>query len=372
MSQPVIVIGGGLGGLALSIDLKKRGQDVTLIEKGEYPRHKVCGEYIALESYPYLKRICPSLEGINLPFITEFQLTSTGKSTFKVPLNPGGFGISRFKLESLLYEEAMTLGVNFMLNTKVNSVLTNTDGTGFIVKTNSKEINATLVCNASGRKSNLETATRQVTEHQRNYIGVKYHIRLERNSSLIEIHNFPGGYCGISNIEDGQVCLCYMVNSEKLKASGNSIPDLEKQVLFRNPQLKHIFENAQFLFSEPLTISGINFRIKQASSDHSLFLGDSAGSIAPITGNGMSMALRAAAQLAKEIDSYLSGKKNKQDMERDYVNFWNDSFSRRIQLSRHFQKLSEYPALTRMTISLFNAFPGIAKQMISLTHGDPF
>ena len=99
----VAIIGGGLAGLSLSIDLKKRGYSVLVIEKGNYPRHKVCGEYISMESHDYLLSICPTITSYELPFINNFKLTSTGKREFQTSLDLGGFGISRYLLEDLLY-----------------------------------------------------------------------------------------------------------------------------------------------------------------------------------------------------------------------------------------------------------------------------
>ena len=53
-SHQVIIIGGGLAGLVNAIHLGKKGINVLLIEKNEYPKHKVCGEYISKEVLPYL------------------------------------------------------------------------------------------------------------------------------------------------------------------------------------------------------------------------------------------------------------------------------------------------------------------------------
>jgi flavin-dependent dehydrogenase len=229
-----------------------------------------------------------------------------------------------------------------------------------------------LVCNSSGRKSNFETTKKTTQVISTNYVGVKYHIKLERDPGLIEMHNFPGGYCGISNIEENKSCLCYIVNSEKLKSANNSISELEKIFLYKNNNLKNIFNNAEFIFKEPVTISGINFLIKEPVNDHSFFIGDSAGSIAPITGNGMSIALRSASVLAHNIDNYFSKKNTKPQLVNNYNSFWKKEFSTRIKLSRHFQKLSEHPTLTNLTIGLFNTFPSLAKSVIKQTHGNPF
>lgn len=372
MNYDIAIIGGGIGGLSLSIDLKRRGYHVVVIEKGNYPRHKVCGEYISMESHHYLHTICPALSGLELPQISNFKLSSTGKNEFNIPLDPGGFGISRYLLEDLLFKEAKNNRVIFMLNSKASGIEINPDRKSCTVQTKGGSINAALVCNSSGRRSNLEIKEKASHPVNTNYVGVKYHIKLNRDPAFIEIHNFPGGYCGISNIEENKSCLCYLVNSKKLNSVHNSIPELEKLFLFRNNNLERIFNNAEFIFKEPVTISGINFLIKKPVTDQSFFLGDSAGSIAPITGNGMSIALRSASLLAAAIDHYFSDALSRQQLVNNYTSSWNKAFATRIKLSRHFQKLSEYSFLTNLTIGLFNTFPSLAKSVIRRTHGKPF
>lgn len=371
MKYDVAIIGGGIAGLALSIDLKKRGYLVSVVEKGNYPRHKVCGEYISMESHTYLQTICPALSALHLPVIQNFKLTSGNHKEFTTALDLGGFGISRYLLEEMLFKEAEKQGVDFMLDTKARDIDRGVDKPGYIIKTSSGTITATLVCNATGRKSNLKT-TEKIDSNKTNYVGVKYHIKLARNPDLIEIHNFPGGYCGISNIEDDKACLCYIVNSKKLNSVNNSISELEKAYLFKNSNLKKIFTTAEFVFNNPVTISGIDFAIKKAASDESFFLGDAAGRMAPIIGNGMSMGLRSANALANNMDRYFSGIITKEQLITNYASFWESEFASRIKLSRHLQKLSENPFLTKRMIALFNMFPSVAKSIIKKTHGNPF
>ena len=372
MTYDVAIIGGGIAGLSLSIDLKKRGRSVIVIEKGNYPRHKVCGEYISMESHNYLQTICPALSNLDLPQISKFKLTSTNKNVFNTVLELGGFGISRYMLEELLFREAEKRGVEFMINTKAQDITVDHDDSSYTIKTGSGIVTASLVCNSSGRRSNLETKEKTTPSNSTNYVGVKYHVKLNRDPSLIEIHNFPGGYCGISNVEEGKSCLCYIVNSKKLNSVNNSIPELEKIFLFKNNNLKKIFTEAEFILKEPVTISGINFLTKEPVSGNSFFLGDSAGSMAPITGNGMSMGLRSASLFANITDRYFSKTLTKKELVNIYYGFWNEEFSARIKLSRHFQKLSEYSFLTKRTIELFNLFPSLAKNVIRQTHGNPF
>jgi flavin-dependent dehydrogenase len=361
------IIGGGLAGLSLAVDLAIRGASVVVIEKGTYPRHKVCGEYISLESLPYLGYLCPEINDLDLPRITSFRLTSVAGKPYDTALPMGGFGISRYLLEQMLYERAISLGVHFYFDTVKATTLQNNK---HIVQAGGEEILSRLLFNATGRKSNFEAGT--TGRNKVNYVGVKYHVRIARESSLIEIHNFPGGYCGISNVEEGKSCLCYLVNSAQLRSCDNDITLMEKTVLAQNPHLGMIFHGAEFLGDTRSTISNITFRIKQAVAGHVFFLGDSAGSTAPVTGNGMSMAMRAASCLAGFAEAFLAGQCSREQMEQYYEDFRNRSFGGKIRLSRHFQRLSEYPLLTRASIHLFRALPVVGKSLIRLTHGEPF
>jgi menaquinone-9 beta-reductase len=368
MIYDVAIAGGGISGLALSIDLKRRGYNVVVLEKGNYPRHKVCGEYVSLESVDYLNKICPALRNLQLPLITNFRMTAPGNSIFDTALTQGGIGISRYLLEHLLYEEAKRNGVNVIVNRKVNKPAFSKYEDLYILKHHGEEVKAKLFCNASGKNSNLFKGTAQVSK----YIAVKYHVKLDRDKEKIEIHNFPGGYCGISDIEDGKSCLCYIVNTDKLQESGNSIEKMQERFLFKNASLKNIFSRSHFLFEKPLVISGIDFRIKETAVNNNFYIGDAAGTVAPVTGNGMSMGLRSAAFLANEIDLYFKGKINKSTLNINYSNYWKTQFAAKVKLSNTLQTLSESTTLTRLSITLFNIFPSLAQTLIKQTHGKPF
>jgi flavin-dependent dehydrogenase len=366
----VAIVGGGLAGLSLSITLARAGLSVALVESGNYPRHKVCGEYVSMESYRFLCELCPELEHLNLPKIKRFQLTATGKSETHLNLDLGGLGISRFLLENLLYEQAMLAKVDVLTHTKAHDVVQR--GSNFLLDTMQGTLHAQLVCGSFGKKSVMEKALGTGLSWKQNYVGVKYHVKTNHPEDLIAIHSFPGGYCGISNVESGVSCLCYIVNSNFLNRSENSIEKLERLYLDQNSNLKHIFNTGEFLWEKPLVISNIHFGIQATEKQHVLLLGDAAGCIAPITGNGMSMALRGSWYMAQLIVQFFAGKITRQQLEEDYLQYWAGQFSTRIRLSRHLQKLAEVPALTNMAIGLFNFIPGLGNGIVKLTHGKPF
>ena len=76
MRYDVAVIGGGLAGLATAIQLADRGKQVILFEKRQYPFHRVCGEYISMESWDFLNRLGLDLASESLPMISKLNISA--------------------------------------------------------------------------------------------------------------------------------------------------------------------------------------------------------------------------------------------------------------------------------------------------------
>src|SRR3982751_2606565 len=116
------IVGGGLAGLAAGIRLARLGHSVVLFEKEKYPFHKVCGEYISLESEEFLKSVGLSISTLDLPKVTTLLLTAPNGKSFTTKLPLGGFGISRFALDNQLAVIARNTGVEVFENTRVDEV----------------------------------------------------------------------------------------------------------------------------------------------------------------------------------------------------------------------------------------------------------
>jgi flavin-dependent dehydrogenase len=52
--RDLIVIGGGPAGTSAAITCARNGARVLLLERGRFPRHKVCGEFVSAESLDLL------------------------------------------------------------------------------------------------------------------------------------------------------------------------------------------------------------------------------------------------------------------------------------------------------------------------------
>ncbi|MGV3530139.1 MAG: NAD(P)/FAD-dependent oxidoreductase [Flavisolibacter sp.] len=373
----VAVIGGGLAGLSVAISLANTGRAVVLLEKNAYPFHKVCGEYLSMESWNFLVSLGLPLPEMRLPLINTLRLSAPNGKFIERPLPLGGFGIRRFTLDHALAELAKQKGVRVLTNTRVEAV--ENDGREFTLhirstETSLKEIHAQYCCGSFGKRSKLGKAMND-TEHRsrkENYVAVKYHVLANERKDLIQLHNFRGGYCGFSAVDENKFCLCYLVKAECLRANANNILKMQENVLYKNPELRRLFHSVEILPGFPLTISQISFERKPAVREQMLMLGDAAGMVAPLAGNGMSMALHSGKIAARLIDRYLSSELSLQRMQHEYERAWQHTFSTRFRVSRGLQQFFGHERMTNYFVSMFRVFPSLASPVIRLTHGQPF
>jgi flavin-dependent dehydrogenase len=369
------IVGGGLAGLSLSILLAKSNYQVILFEKEKYPFHKVCGEYISLESWKFIESLGLNLYEFDLPIIKKLIVSAPNGNVLNAKLDLGGFGISRYFLDNELKKIAEKNGVIVCEKTKVNDAIYKNNA--FTIKYNVEEITSSVLAGSFGKRSNLDVKWHRNFINQKpgklnNYVGVKYHIKYDFPADTIALHNFKNGYCGISKIENNNYCLCYLTTAQNLKDNHNSIKEMEENVLYQNPFLKKVFLESEFLFPEPVTISQISFDKKTQVENHILMLGDAAGMITPLCGNGMSMAFHSAKIAFENINLYLSKNISTNEMEQKYSRKWKAQFSKRLRNGRMIQKLFGKVWLTNVFIKTIKYFPFIIDRMIKSTHGKEF
>ncbi|MES2380414.1 MAG: NAD(P)/FAD-dependent oxidoreductase [Bacteroidota bacterium] len=369
------IIGGGLGGLTLAIQLAQKGYQVVLFEKENYPYHKVCGEYVSMESWNYLERCGVPLTAFNLPTLTQLKISAPNGQYLTHTLKPGGFGISRYKLDYSLAQLAIGSGVKVIENCKVNEV-TFTDNAYQIETSNGSFISEVLI-GAYGKRSNIDIKLQRNFINNKlqglnNYVGVKYHVKADLPANIIELHNFENGYCGISKIEDDRYCLCYLTNAANLKKYNGSIAEMEKGILMKNPFLHRYLTEFKSFYDKPLVISQISFAAKTQSENGVLMLGDAAGLITPLCGNGMSMAMHASYMLSKLLPLYFEKKITKHALTNEYTKQWNQQFKSRLWFGRQFQLLFGNKIMTNMVISALKPMPFVVNKLVSLTHGKPY
>ena len=363
----IIIIGGGLAGLVSSIQLAKAGRKVLVIEKKTYPFHKVCGEYISNETRPFLTSLGVNFDELGVKEITKFQFTSPSGRVLETDLDLGGFGISRFKLDEYLFHLAKQNGVEFLLEKSVESVDYQEDK--MIVKTQNQTFESRFVIGSFGKRTKLDATLKRDFLTQRSpYIGVKYHIKTNFPQDLIALHNFKDGYCGISAIEDDKHCLCYLTTRENLRQHG-TISEMECKVLWKNPHLKKIFTESEFLYDKPEVINEISFAPKTAVENHILMAGDSAGLITPLCGNGMAMAIHGAKLLTESI---LQNYNDRNLVEITHQKTWNQHFRQRLWVGRNVQRLFGNEVVSEIALSSLKIVKPALRVIIKATHGEVF
>lgn len=364
----VLILGGGLAGLSAALLLSKAGMRVAVIEKKTYPFHKVCGEYISTETLPFFQRLGVDPFALGAKAISRFRLSGPSGTYLELPLEQGGFGLSRYRMDHALYQLAEQQGVTFFQKESVVDI----DPEQGIVTTNKRSVEAELLIGAFGKRSLIDQKLDRSFLKQRSpFVGVKYHLRSDHPADLIELHNFKNGYLGINQIEDDLCCTAYLASRKDLKAAG-SIDALEKQVLSRNPQIKRMFEQSEKVYEQPLVINEVSLAQKPLVEQGLFMAGDSAGMIAPLAGNGMAIAMHSGKILAELILADQQGPSDRKKLAQEYEKQWRKQFSARLRMGRTIHRFFGNETITDLVVGSFRRVPALAKLVIRQTHGKPF
>lgn len=365
----VVIIGGGLAGLTGALHLSKKGLKVTLIEKSDYPRHKVCGEYISNEILPYLLWLGADVLQLKPTNISKFEFTTQNGKMAKTKLPLGGFGVSRFALDNFLYQKALENGCT-IINETVTDVSFNNNT--FTITTQNQVLASKIVLGAFGKRSNLDQVlSRDFITKKSPWLAVKAHFSGDFPDDVVGLHNFKGGYCGVSKVENNVINICYLADYATFKKYKNT-DDYQQNVLYKNKHLKNIFENSNPIFEKPLTISQISFDKKLPVENHILMIGDTAGLIHPMCGNGMAMAIHSAKIASELVLDYHNGTiPSRELLEKKYTKEWNKNFAKRLLMGRFLAKTLTYKTITNVFVAIVASMPALLSAIIKQTHGKP-
>jgi len=368
-SPTILVLGGGLAGLTSALHLARAGASVALIEKKSYPFHRVCGEYVSHEVRSYLQQLGFDPMSLGAKDLRHLHLSSPQGKAVHMVLPLGGFSLSRYTFDHALYRLGQAAGVQFHVGQPIRSIAW-TGSAHEVRLADGHTLKAPLAIGAFGKRSRLDRHLQRKFFQQRSpYIGVKYHAELPYPTDQVGLYNFQAGYCGVSQVENGLVNLCYLTTRQQLKQSGGNIEAMQQQVLSRNPELGDLLRQARPAFPKPLVINEISFSPKPPVEHHILMAGDAAGLITPLCGNGMAMAIQGGKLAAEHCLAFLSGRLTREQMERRYARAWREQFGRRLWVGRQIQALFQHEWLAEASIQAMRTLPGPARWVIRQTHG---
>ncbi|MEI9866542.1 MAG: FAD-dependent monooxygenase [Limisphaerales bacterium] len=327
--KPVQIIGGGLAGLTLGIELRQHGIPVTIHEAGSYPRHRVCGEFINGRGQATLLRLglrelfdqAGAVSAQTLAFFTATRSTSPRL------LPSPAVCISRFALDAALAEKFRELGGELLEGKRAP---TEKNGEGTVRST--------------GRRA-------QSKPDGAHWFGIKIHARNVPLTADLEMHVSPRGYIGLCKINGGEVNICGLFRKH---AGGNGDVKNWRELLRgqSGSPLRVRLANAEFDEGSFCAIAGLSMRPQQAAARAEICVGDAITMIPPVTGNGMSMAFESAELAIKPLVAWSRSEISWSEARQKIARNCDAAFARRLTWAKWLQRLILTPTLQNSLVTL--------------------
>lgn len=338
----------------------------------------LCGEFFSREIVDSLTDLGLFSEFLRLAPNTIDALhvhTERGQS-IAAPLGFTAYGMKRGTFDHFLLAGAAKTGVTVIQPGDVQEV-TGTDGLYTLRYTDGsgrRELSAGRVIAAYGKQNILDKRLRRNFVDARSHMnGIKFHIdrALCPGIDARAIHLFTGShlYCGVNAVDDRKVTVCFL---EKRSAGDDSPRRQLKRLAAGNTSFRECFTDAFDAYCETVPVYGtgnIFFGEKESVLNGIFMVGDAAGVIAPLTGDGMGMAFQGARLVADVFDAERSGSLDARAAESLYRRQWNVLFRRRLRVARQLQTMLLSPPLRAIGLTAVNAVPSLLPAFVSLTRG---
>ena len=357
------IIGGGPAGCAAAIISARSGARVLLLDRAKFPRHKVCGEFVSAESLSLLQSLLAG-EFKNLvtraPRSSRARIFLDGK-ILQAQINPPAAGITRFQLDSALWNSCRESRVKCQSETSVNAV----EGLGpFRIITCGQVFEARAIINATGRWSNFTSSAVRSQVNGEKWLGLKAHFNQPLASRSVDLYFFSGGYCGVQRVslaggDETTINACAMVRADL----ATNLAD----VLTQNSSL---FERSRSWqpCTEPVTTSPLVFHEPEPLQGNMLQVGDAATFVDPFIGDGISLALRSGALAAECLAAFF---RNQCSLDQASAQYRYEYFTRLgsiFKASSKIRSLLSWPKVVRKPVlSVLARAPFITNQIVRIT-----
>ena len=337
----VAIVGAGPAGSSAAIALARRGYDVVLVDKQQFPREKLCGDFVNPINWPVFENLSVAERVLAQPHgeVSGFRITAcsgeAAETSFKsVPQQRAiGLGLRRALLDQVLVERAAELGVSMRLGTRVEGLI-KAERAWRIALGTEEILRAKLIIGADGRNSWVAQQLGMNTSSSTHGRSIGFQTRLRSPGAAqgkIEIHLFPGGYAGLVALGDGTVSLGLAIDRAKLPRA--RITDfLLAECLPQNPHLKGILSRSQRV-AGLRSAYPVYFPGRRCYTDGAVLAGDAARVSEAISGEGVFFAMQSGLLAADTLDQALRSGEVGADVLRRYEQRCASAFRRRFVLN---------------------------------------
>lgn len=354
MIEECVIIGGGVAGLSAANQLIDEGVNPLLIEAGTFPSHRICGEFLSYECLPILRNW-------EIPISNEISQCQLfrGLNTIEFDFPEYSGTCSRFILDHSLLMRAKQKGGRVLSETSVISlkIPTKRSGNYEIVLSNGQTIKSHHLMIGTGRIPGMPGINNRVTMR---YRGFKAHFEGVAPSDKIEMHTFPGGYLGLSTIDSttaNVACIIDMKYSKHLDSAESFMNEIKNTSHL--PFFRERMSAARMIFPQWMLGQVPEFGIRNNPSWENVFwIGDAAGSIPPISGQGLSIGITSGCMAA---EFYL-----KRDVE-GFKKAWTRRYRKRFLVASMLHKMMISPQMSSVAFTLGKAIPRLPLSLWKLT-----
>jgi flavin-dependent dehydrogenase len=330
MIEDCVIIGGGVAGLSAANRLVDSGVSPLIIEAGSFPSHKICGEFFSNECLPQLKEW-------QIPMtskITQARFVS-GKKEMEFTLPVAAESCSRYSFDAMLLDRAKRKGAKILTETSVKS-FENESEIYVLHLSDGQKISARHLMIGTGRIPQLIQKAPDMK-----YMGFKAHFENINIHDCVEMHLFSGGYFGISSVDAKTVNVACLVKKEYVNHPEEFINNLLQQ--------NERFSNARMVFPKWLTGQLPEFGIRKNTDLRNVFwIGDAAGSIPPICGEGLAIGITSGCMAA----DYLLG-----EGAIAFRKAWNERYHHRFIMAKWIHKIMMTQYLNSLAVEACRIFP---------------
>ena len=349
----VAVVGAGPAGTSAAITAAHLGASVVLLESVEFPRHKVCGEFVSAESLDILRR-APGADELfrTAPVIDQTRLFLAGRIV-TARVTPAALSIPRYDLDYCLWHAAKQAGVESRSSCEVRAI----HGTGpFRLETAAGKVSTRTVVVAAGRWSKFMSPSALPSGPK--WIGIKAHYREQPPACSTDLYFFDHGYCGVQPVAGDAVNACAMVRSDRATSL--------EEVFALHPALAERSRNWQPIM-EAVTTAPLLHLPPQPVRDNMMFVGDAAAFIDPFVGDGISIALRSGRLAAKSLQTLLDGTSSLASGLTAYRGEYLQQFVPLITAASRIRSVLSWPAAARMFAFELLRVPGVMPYIVRRT-----